>query len=329
MDKENKKGFTVARTLISTEQANELVLEAKSKILEFAHELNVSMAEYLSCTGRWGPNSTITKALSNKLDYKIQNYIKKNYNIRISQKKSNLICKTSDLKDKVPFHQDISYSVNDPYHFSVWLSLNDINDNAGAVQCIEGSHKLPIKPAIDYWYPYFTDKVANQNTYMQYFYCSAGDAFIFDSKLWHGSDKNYVGTDRFAYVTRWVIEGKEFLKIPAIKPAAFGMFNCGNLTQELMEKALLLFDVDLAKTAANKGALISIWLDILAKNHNIWGIDTHAATRDLKSLCILNSAYELHDAGNISGQVYKNLWFSLLSTLNNKTRLIQDKEHIN
>jgi hypothetical protein len=178
-------------------------------------------------------------------------------------------------------------------------------------------------------YPYFTDKVANQNTDRHYFYCSAGDAFIFDSKLWHGSDENHVGTDRFAYVTRWVIEGKGFPEIPAIKPAAFGMFNCGNLTQEIMKKALSLFDLELEKTATNKGELITIWLDILAKSPNIWGVDSHTATRDLKNLHILNNAYELHDAGNISGGVYKDLWFSLLSSLNNKIQLIEAMEHKN
>jgi Phytanoyl-CoA dioxygenase (PhyH) len=329
MAKESEKGFSIARNLISTEQANELVLTVKSKISEFAHELNVSIAEYLTCTGRWGTNSSVTKALSSKLDYQIQNYIEEYYGIRISQKKSNVICKTADLIDKVPFHQDISYSVDDPYHFSVWLSLNDISGNAGAIQCIEGSHRLPIEAAIDFWYPYFTDKVANQNADMQYFYCSAGDAFIFDSKLWHGSDENHMGTDRFAYVTRWVIDGKGFPKIPAIKPAAFGMFNCGNLTQEIMKKALSLFDLELAETVTNKGELIATWLDILVKNSNIWGLDSNAAIRDLKNLYILNNAYELHDAGNISGEVYKNLWFSLLSTLNNKIQLIEDMGHKN
>ena len=329
MAKESEKGFSIARNLISTEQANELVLTVKSKISEFAHELNVSIAEYLNCTGRWGTNSSVTKDLSSKLDYQIQNYIEEYYGIRISQKKSNVICKTADLIDKVPFHQDISYSVDDPYHFSVWLSLNDISGNAGAIQCIEGSHRLPIEAAIDFWYPYFTDKVANQNADMQYFYCSAGDAFIFDSKLWHGSNENHMGTDRFAYVTRWVIDGKGFPKIPAIKPAAFGMFNCGNLTQEIMKKALSLFDLELAETVTNKGELIATWLDILVKNSNIWGLDSNAAIRDLKNLYILNNAYELHDAGNISGEVYKNLWFSLLSTLNNKIQLIEDMGHKN
>lgn len=329
MAKKNKKGFTIAKHLISTEQANALVLIAKSKISEFAHELNIPIAKYLSCTGRWGTNSSITKTLSSNLDYQIQNYLEDYYDIRILQKKSNVICKTADLIDKVPFHQDISYSVNDPYHFSVWLSLNDISVNSGAVQYIEGSHRWPIKPAIDFWYPYFTDKVANQNIDMQNFYCSAGDAFIFDSKLWHGSDKNYEGKDRFAYVTRWVIEGKEFPKIPAIKPTAFGMFNCGDLTQEIMRKALSLFDLKLEKTALNQEELIDIWLEILAKNSAILDVDSYEATRNLKNLHILNNAYKLHDAGNISGEVYKDLWVSLLSALNNKTQLIEDMDHRN
>ena len=79
MAKESEKGFSIARNLISTEQANELVLTVKSKISEFAHELNVSIAEYLTCTGRWGTNSSVTKALSSKLDYQIQNYIEEYY----------------------------------------------------------------------------------------------------------------------------------------------------------------------------------------------------------------------------------------------------------
>jgi hypothetical protein len=57
------------------------------------------------------------------------------------------------------------------------------------------------------------------------------------------------------------------------------------------KKALSLFDLELAETVTNKGELIAIWLDILAKNPNIWGVDSHAAIRDLKNLYILNNAY--------------------------------------
>ncbi|WP_425385297.1 phytanoyl-CoA dioxygenase family protein [Wolbachia endosymbiont (group B) of Schoenobius gigantella] len=40
---------------------------------------------------------------------------------------------------------------------------------------------------------------------------SAGDAIVFDLRLWHGSDKNIDAKDRFAYVTRWVVKDKVFL----------------------------------------------------------------------------------------------------------------------
>lgn len=69
--------------------------------------------------------------------------------------KSNVICKTADLIDAVPFHQDISYSFNDPYHFSVWLALNNVNKTSGALQVIEDSHNWKIQPLVDFWHPYF------------------------------------------------------------------------------------------------------------------------------------------------------------------------------
>lgn len=37
---------------------------------------------------------------------------------------------------------------------------------------------------------------------------------------------------------------------------------------------------------------------------------------------VINKAYDLHDAGNISGLVYKNLWDSLLCILNEKVKLV-------
>ena len=49
------------------------------------------------------------------------------------------------------------------------------------------------------------------------------------------------------------------------------------------------------------------------KGHiDIKEIDNSVTIKGLKKLNILNKAFDLHDAGNISGLVYKNLWFSLL-----------------
>ena len=86
------------------------------------------------------------------------------------------------------------------------------------------------------------------------------------------------------------------------------MFNCGEITNQILEKSLELFNKGSQKIES-KEELIMLWIDILTKNTNIKGIDSSIAIKDLRKLNILNKACALHDAGNISGLVYKNLWF--------------------
>ena len=186
---------------------------------------------------------------------------------QILNKKSNVICKTADLVDAVPFHQDISYSPDNPYHFSVWLALNDVDETSGALQIIKNSHNWEIKPAVDFWSPYFVDKysakLANQQTIT--LGISPGDAIVFNSRLWHGSGGNLDAKDRFAYVTRWVIKNKEFPVIPKPKPLIFGMFNCGLLTEDILKKSLLYFDKYDDIKEKNKEELIKTWLYKITK----------------------------------------------------------------
>lgn len=321
-----KEGFLVSKKILSTNQATQYLELIKININKAASELEVTMEEYLSCTGRWATASPITMSISVLLEDKIKEYLENLLQTNIFCKKSNVICKTFELIDPIPFHQDISYSANDPYHFSVWLSLNDVDEDSAPLQIVQNSHKCKVESAVDFWSPYFVDKHNIDNKNIKSVTVQAGDAIIFDSKLWHGSNINHSRKDRFAYVTRWVVEGKNFSKIPEIKAATFGMFNCGKLTNQILENSLKLFDRDL-QIIENKEELVTIWLDILTKNPNIEGINSSIAIRDLRKLNILNKACTLHDAGNISGLVYKNLWFSLLALLNSKLQLIEDKEY--
>lgn len=321
MDLLEKDGFLVVKNLLSVIQVKECLTLVKNSIVKASNELEVTKTDYLSCTGRWATKSPVTRSVSFILEGKIKKYLENLLQSKITFKKSNVICKTSDITDSIPFHQDISYSPKDPYHFSLWLSLNDVCKDSAPLQVIEGSHKKQVKPAADFWSPYFVDEhnVNNQNT--RSITVNDGDAIIFDSKLWHGSNENRARKDRFAYVTRWVIEGKDFPEIPNIKPTSFGMFNCDELTNQILEKSLLLLDIK--PKALSKEALIMLWIDIFTTNTNIWGINSSVAIKDLKKLNILNKACDLHDAGNISGLVYKNLWHSLLSILNEKIKLVK------
>lgn len=314
-------GFAVIQSFLSKDETDYFLQSIKNNINKAAKNISVETKDYLSCTGRWATKSIITRDVSNILENRIKEYLENSLQSKITCKKANVICKTSDITDPVPFHQDISYSVSDPYHFSMWLSLNDVEKNSAPLEIVKNSHKKKIEPAADFWSPYFVDQYDIKNGSTEKITVNAGDAIIFDSKLWHGSGKNNSRKDRFAYVTRWVIEKKDFPQIPPIQKSSFGMFNCGELTHKILEQSLLLI-YSKHKKILNKENLIKIWMDILTQNPNILGINSSAAIRDLRKLDILNKACDLHDAGNISGLVYKNLWKSLLSILNNEIKLV-------
>lgn len=314
-----KDGFFVIRNLLSASQVTECLTLVKDSIVRASNELEVTTKDYLSCTGRWATKSPITMSISSILEDKIKKHLENLLQLKIIFKKSNVICKTADITDPIPFHQDISYSPKDPYHFSLWLSLNDVCKDSAPLRIIENSHKKQVEVAADFWSPYFVDRhtINDQNT--RSMTVNRGDAIIFDSRLWHGSGENHARKDRFAYVTRWVIEGKDFPEIPDIKPMDFGMFNCGKLTNQILEKSLSLLELQ----ETSKESLVMLWINILTTNTDLWGINSSIAIKDLKKLDILNKACDLHDAGNISGLAYKNLWYSLLFILNEKIKLVK------
>lgn len=326
MDKLETNGFFIIKNLISLDLLTWHLSNIRSEIANSAWQLGVSVPDYLNCTGRWATPSQITHTISNLLNDTIKDKLTKLLQCQIQHKKSNVICKTADLIDAVPFHQDISYSSDDPYHFSVWLALNDVNEASGALQIIKNSHVWKIKPAVDFWSPYFVNKYSDKLTNQKIVTLpiSAGDAIVFDSKLWHGSGKNLDAKDRFAYVTRWIIKDKIFPIIPKPKPLIFGMFNCGLLTESILKKYLLSFNNQYDIEEKNKEELIRICLFYLESNSDNLEIDPVQASNDLSKLLILNQASILHNAGDISGKIYKNLWFSLLKFLNTKVKVVKN-----
>lgn len=316
MNKFDKNGFQILKNFIFEQEVDESLKYVNNNISRAAAELNVSKSEYINCTGRWATTSKITRNVSKLLDDKIKKQLEFLLNSRVTLKKSNIICKTHELVDAIPFHQDISYSIDDPYHFSVWVALNDVDSQSAPLQIIKNSHTWPISSAVDYWSPYFTDQFDYKNKELEILTVQAGDAIIFDSRLYHGSDINYSTKERFAYVTRWSVSGKDFPKIPAIKPLFFGMFNCGKTTEEILQEALLYYNITSVSLTLELKEVTLIWIEFLQKKPKFKDIETATAINDLKKLFILDNAYKLHQAGNISGRVYRNLWFSLLSFLN-------------
>ena len=312
--KEN--GFFILNDVITSLKIDNIILKLKKKIKINAEEINTSSSNYVYCTGRWGSFSNIMKCKDDSLDNIAQIQLEEVLKKKLKLQKKNIICKNKDTKEAVPLHQDISYSPNNPYHFSLWLALDNVNRNTGALQLIPKSHKLPIQPAVDFWSPtYSSSKIYNKlhKTDIKVIELKKGDAVIFDSRLWHGSLKSISGKDRHAYVTRWEILDFGFPNIPKIKPEYFGMWNCHDITINILRSSLKNFN---SSACHNDDfvTLINKWKNII-QNNDISNINKNKANEDLGNVSILHQAATKHDAGDLTGKIYKNLWYSLLSHL--------------
>lgn len=306
-----EQGFVIVPQLVPKAMVQQAVATIASTLAQYAQALSLPLAHYLYCTGRWGSGSMVTASLDYLFHRHIAHYLQQGEEGYIV-KKSNVICKTADLTDAIPFHQDISYNAQDPYHFSIWLALNDIDEDIGGIQVIPKSHDWPVMPPVDFWQPDYIDNYVNLYGYqIKTITLAAGDGLLFDARLWHGSGQNLAQKDRFAYVTRWVIQNQSFPFIPQPMAATFGMFNCGMVT----ERILKAYIVDLEAVNLSRAALIPYWL---AQVDNIGlpeAVDRHKAKKALYHLWILEQATALQDAGDISGKIYKTLWSDLLQYL--------------
>jgi len=324
-----QNGFSILDDFVKESQLDLCLNMLKRSIMNCADELLVSSDKYVNCTGRWSNQSSIVKPVSNYLDCILQKKLSLLFNKKIRLQKSNVICKTASLIDAIPFHQDISYSKNSPYHFSLWLPFSDVDEYSSPLRVIKSSHHSSVMEAVDFWFPYFIDKHQFNERKIISLPVAKTSAIIFDSKMWHGSDINTKRKERFAYVTRWVIENEDFPAIPDVSPSLFGMFNCGPLSIEILQKSIIFIDKNIDYTSYNTSQLIDLWINFLQENPYIWGINHVSAVLTLRKLDILNKACDLHYAGSISGEIYKTLWYSLLSHLNDKIQLINLNEPYN
>ncbi len=311
-----KNGFFILNDVITSLKIDDIISNLKKKIKINAEEINTSSSNYVYCTGRWGSSSNIMKCIDDSLDNIAQTQLEKVLKKKLKLQKKNIICKNKDIKEAVPLHQDISYSPNNPYHFSLWLALNNVDRNIGALQLIPKSHKLPIQPAVDFWSPmYSSSKIYNKlyKTDIKVIELKKGDAVIFDSRLWHGSLKSITGKDRHAYVTRWEILDLGFSNIPEIKSEYFGMWNCHDITTNILSSHLKKYDSTFCEHN-DFIMLLDKWKDII-QNENITNINKNQVKQDLKNVSILHKAATKHDAGDLTGKIYKSLWYSFLSRL--------------
>lgn len=309
INKFKEQGYCIIPKLCSREEAKRLKKSVEEGIRHCCTELDTCEDEYLHAISRWVDPSPVTRGLEPFITKTIQPYLEKIFMTEVVNKKTNVICKTKYASGSVPCHQDIAYSPRDPYEFTIWMPIDDVTCDSGVLQILPGSHFDPIAPAVDFWETDYVDTMRGSDRWQTSSVdlpINAGDAVLFDSRVWHGSAPSRTQSDRFAIVTRW--SRKKWVnetKIPDILPAAFGMWTAGKVTEEKLRKyvqAEVPYHevVDKAIEKIKKEGLLT---------------DCTKAILALKALRILNLAAQKQNGGDAQGNIYREVWNSFLRYL--------------
>lgn len=300
-----EEGSQIIPSIFDTTVLNQLKKRIDHSIEACAEELQCAVSEYLAVVSRWVNPSPIVDCVTPKFFSQLSELAAEFAEEPVELIKTNVICKNQYAKGAVPFHQDVSYSPRNPYQFTIWLSLDDVDEQGGALEVVPKSHQEKIEPPIDFWSPdYQPTSFPSKKLPVK-----AGDAIVFDSRIWHGSGVNHLNSSRFALVTRWKGSGWQLKQeIPPAKPLFFGMWTCGEMTRKWLAQGEREDGGDFVH-------LLNRWIDKVEQEDLPFSCQKDLAICSLKQVKTLHLASELHNGGDATGLVYQGLYTHLLHPL--------------
>lgn len=313
-----EQGVTVIKALASRPETQQMTAVLHLYLQQYAHELGCSLPDYLTNVSRWVYPAALVGHFLPWIDAHLKKSIGDFIGEPVQLAKVNIISKSQYARQPVPCHQDIAYSPDNPYEFSVWLALQPVGLTDGVLEFLPGSHHEKIASAVDFWQPHFVDQMALSARWRQQaiaFPVSAGDAIVFDSRTWHRSVGNQSGQDRFALVTRWSrLSYQPPVEVPPKIKAHFGMWQCGKTTATLLQQGIQRCCQH--TIAPDLTTCITAWQTRLLQSQTLpFAVDTAKAQQALQGVLILNRAAELQHGGDAQGTIYANLWHHLLQPL--------------
>jgi hypothetical protein len=152
-----ENGVAVLKKVWTSGYSEEVCQKIIQNIKTCSEELGCSLEEYLKNVTRWTHPSPVTKDI-----YELCNSNLKTIATDLGKKKANLvelsvINKSIYANRAIPCHQDISYTPNNPYQFSLWMALQDVTKEDGVLEFLPASHLNKIESAVDFWLPNFID----------------------------------------------------------------------------------------------------------------------------------------------------------------------------
>ena len=208
-------GFVVLESQWNAEELCRIEVSFQQMIAKLADEMNQTVPEYLGVINQWRDLWKTEEAFKDLLNDK---RIHGTAQFFMEEKGVQLLhdhviskpCITSNedshTNAQLPWHQDYPFwPVNTPYSLSCWMPFEDVGENGGCLEVVDGSHKWGISDPVDFIMDdpeRFKDR---EDISLVRIPVRKGMAVILHSLTWHRSHPNYeADTTRVAYIALWI-----------------------------------------------------------------------------------------------------------------------------
>lgn len=312
-----KNGFLVLTDVLNQSYCDLLLMEIKYSLEKLIISHQIAPENYFNVVNRWPLSKLISTKEYNTLLQQVKNRVEETINGSVAAFEADVIYKSIHAPAPTPWHQDISYAWKRPYLCSTWIPLTDVTAADSSLLFQPGSHHYPILPAVDFWAPDYEDPKrasAEWNHRVKQCVVNTGDGILFSSRVWHASQAHQFRNARFAIVLRWGNKQSLSISIPLPIKNEFGLWTCGDTTQQLLKKGWRYLHHE-EITGAN--ALLTKWIKYIETHFVTFIKNPMEALDALRNVQLLNHASNQYNGGDGQGIIYKTLWSTLLLPLSN------------
>lgn len=115
----------------------------------------------------------------------------------------HVIAKPAHASDSIPWHQDYPYwPVDTDQGLSCWCPLDDVGEEGGCLEIIDGSHRWGESPPADFLVD--DQRALSARADRVRLPAGAGSIVVLQSLTWHRSGPNRDAGDRAAYISLWL-----------------------------------------------------------------------------------------------------------------------------
>ncbi len=137
---------------------------------------------------------------------------------------NSIMTKRAKTSTHTEWHRDRRYwSYDSDNLVSVWLALQDENQENGVLEFIPGSHKMKLKPEQfdekDFFMPDYEGNLELISKKVS-FNLEAGDIVLFHCELLHRANANKSDKDKISFV--YTVKGKSVNALPNSRSSSFG-----------------------------------------------------------------------------------------------------------